>query len=184
MTIDPYRHNNLTTSSGTVTPSGTEYSALADSETLLVPLPPTPFFKIQDKFLFDHLVQDPDEAPTDRYNLYFLAFMVLGAGFHLPFNSFVAAVDYFMITYNRDDMAFVVASTNSYTVCLSVVANVLLVNRVSTHTRISFGYLAFMISLVTMAGLVVLTLLDRVDREVGFQVTVAATVFTGRFRII
>ena len=155
------------------------------SDTLLVPLPPTPYYKIEDKFLFDNLVEEnPGEAteegrPKDHYNLYFIAFMVLGAGFHLPFNSFVAAVDYFMLSFNRSNMAFIVASTNSYTVCLAVMINVVLVNRVSTHTRISFGYLAFMISLFSMALLVALTILNVVDSNVGFLVTIGATTFTG-----
>ena len=155
------------------------------SDTLLVPLPPTPYFKIEDKFLFDDVDTDDDSKnelpvkPKDWYNLHFIAFMVLGAGFHLPFNSFVAAVDYFMLTYNRSNMAFLVASTNSYTVCVAVVINVILVNRVSTHNRISFGYLAFMISLISMATLVIMTIYEVADTEVGFTVTIGATIFTG-----
>lgn len=152
------------------------------SDTLLVPLPPTPYYKIEDKFRFDDLVPEEEGEkgkPRDRCNLYFIAFMVLGAGFHLPFNSFVAAVDYFMLSYNRTNMAFLVASTNSYTVCLAVIINVVLVNRVSTHTRISFGYLAFMISLFSMTLLVALTILQGVASSAGFLVTIGATVFTG-----
>ena len=154
------------------------------SDTLLVPLPPTPYYKIEDKFRFDDLVSEDDQVkvkgePRDKYNLYFIAFMVLGAGFHLPFNSFVAAVDYFMLSYNKANMAFIVASTNSYTVCLAVIINVVLVNRVSTHARISFGYLAFMISLFSMTLLVALTILQDVHSSAGFLVTIGATVFTG-----
>ena len=152
------------------------------SDTLLVPLPPTPYYMIEDKFRFDDLVPEEEGEkgkPLDRCNLYFIAFMVLGAGFHLPFNSFVAAVDYFMLSYNRTNMAFIVASTNSYTVCLAVIVNVVLVNRVSTHTRISFGYLAFMISLFSMTLLVALTILQGVASSAGFLVTIGATVFTG-----
>lgn len=148
------------------------------SDTLLVPLPPTPYYKIQDRFLFDDLENGPAE-PRDRYNLYFIAFMVLGAGFHLPFNSFVAAVDYFMLSFSRSNMAFIVASANSYTVCVAVIANVALVNRISTHRRISFGYLAFLLSLCSMALLVALTILGAVGSDTGFLVTIAATVLTG-----
>lgn len=46
-------------------------------------------------------------------------------------------------------------------------------------SRISFGYVAFMISLGGMAVLVGLTMLDIVNHEVGFYFTVVATIFTG-----
>ena len=118
-------------------------------------------------------------APEDPWNLYFIAFMILGAGFHLPFNSFVAAVDYFMMTYKRDDMAFIVASCYTYTVCGAVLLNVLLVNKVSTHTRIQFGYLAFLVSLLAMAALVGWTLVWGVTATTGYLVTVTATILTG-----
>ena len=54
-------------------------------------------------------------------------------GFHLPYNSFVAAVDYFEEAYKRKDMGFVVSSTNSYMVCASVILNVVLVNKIKMH---------------------------------------------------
>lgn len=119
------------------------------------------------------------DQPKDKWNFYFISFMILGAGFHLPYNSFVAAVDYFMEVYKRSDMGFVVSSTNSYMVCASVVLNVVLVNKIGMHARISFGYVAFMISLGGMAVLVGLTMLDIVNHEVGFYFTVVATIFTG-----
>ena len=53
---------------------------------VLVPPPPSAFFKLEDKFVYDDIEkEDPDaeEVPTDPYHLYFIAFMVLGAGkFH------------------------------------------------------------------------------------------------------
>ena len=173
---------NLLTASSTVNSFGCEDSDLeGTSDTHLVPLPPTPYFKIIDKFLFDEVdtCGELPAEPKDWYNLHFIAFMVLGAGFHLPFNSFVAAVDYFMLTCNRSNMTFLVASTNSYTVCVAVVINVMLVNRVSTNIRISFGYLAFMISLVSMALLVGMTIFGVVNAELGFMITIGATIFTG-----
>ena len=45
------------------------------SETLIIPPPPpTPFYKIEERFVFDKA------GPVDKYNLYFVAFMILGAG--------------------------------------------------------------------------------------------------------
>ena len=188
-TVSLISSEDTTSIPATLESNSTQYSDLEEisiSETLLVPLPPTPYYKVEDKFLFDDLVDDISEEraceekrPRDRHNRYFIAFMVLGAGFHLPFNSFVAAVDYFMLSFNRNNMAFIVASTNSYTICLAVIINVVLVNKVSTHKRISFGYLAFMISLLSMALLVALTILGVVDSSSGFLVTIGATIFTG-----
>eukprot|EP00116_Pleurobrachia_bachei_P002157 sb/3462419/ len=129
--------------------------------------------------LHEMIISVEKEAPEDPWNLYFIAFMVLGAGFHLPFNSFVAAVDYFMMTYKRDNMAFIVASCYTYTVCGAVLLNVLLVNKVSTHARIHFGYLAFLVSLLAMAALVGWTLVWGVGATTGYLVTVTATILTG-----
>ena len=52
----------------------------------MVPLPPNPYFKVEEKFPFDELMNVTDDnekggdRPRDRYNLFFIAFMVLGAG--------------------------------------------------------------------------------------------------------
>ncbi|KAL5265312.1 hypothetical protein ACHWQZ_G006149 [Mnemiopsis leidyi] len=128
------------------------------------------------------VVSDNDkkaDQPKDKYNFFFISFMVLGAGFHLPYNSFVAAVDYFEEAYKRKDMGFVVSSTNSYMVCASVILNVVLVNKIKMHARISFGYVAFMISLGGMAVLVALTKFKVVGHDFGLYFTIVATIFTG-----
>eukprot|EP00116_Pleurobrachia_bachei_P001035 sb/3461297/ len=121
-----------------------------------------------------------DRPPRDRHNRYFIAFMILGAGFHLPFNSFVAAVDYFKTQFDRSDMGFVVSATNSHTVCAAVLLNILLVNKIGTHQRILFGYLAFSISLGAMVAVLLLTqVTDLITADIGFIVTIAATILTG-----
>jgi len=60
-----------------------------------------------------------------------------------------------------------------------VVANVLLVNKISTHRRIVFGYAAFFVSLAMMAVLVACTSAGLIADKTGFIITILATFLTG-----
>ncbi|XP_022904129.1 equilibrative nucleoside transporter 4 [Onthophagus taurus] len=85
--------------------------------------------------------------PTDTYNMVYLSFVLGGAGFLFPYNSFIMAMDYFKIRYPGTPVVFDMSLVYIVVAFLTVVANNLLVEICSLNTRINFGYVMSFITL-------------------------------------
>ncbi|XP_049873997.1 equilibrative nucleoside transporter 4 [Pectinophora gossypiella] len=90
---------------------------------------------------------DPAAPPPDRYNSVYLTLFVAGAAFLLPFNSFIMAVDYFQHHYPNTTIMFDMSTVYIASACVAVVTNNLLLDLFTYNTRITFGIL---VSLATM----------------------------------
>jgi|SRR6218665_1610810 len=94
--------------------------------------------------------------PLDNYRLIYLSLVVCGAGFLLPYNTFIVAVDFFRIRFPA--MTSIIDINVTY-VCLAF-AGVAIVNNLLTETvelrmRIVTGYLtsAVTLAIVTSADI-------------------------------
>ncbi|GBP94960.1 Equilibrative nucleoside transporter 4 [Eumeta japonica] len=92
-------------------------------------------------------VPDSNASPPDKYNSVYLTLFVAGVAFLLPFNSFIMAVDYFQLHYPETTIMFDMSTVYIASACVAVVANNLLLDLFTYNTRITFGIL---ISLATM----------------------------------
>ncbi|CAG9793845.1 unnamed protein product [Diatraea saccharalis] len=90
---------------------------------------------------------DPGAPPPDRYNSVYFTLFVAGAAFLLPFNSFIMAVDYFQHHYPDTTIMFDMSTVYIASACVAVVTNNLLLDLFTYNTRITFGIL---VSLATM----------------------------------
>ncbi|XP_063623481.1 equilibrative nucleoside transporter 4 [Cydia splendana] len=90
---------------------------------------------------------EPGAPPPDRYNSVYFTLFVAGAAFLLPFNSFIMAVDYFQHHYPNTTIMFDMSTVYIASACVAVVANNLLLDLFTYNTRITFGIL---VSLATM----------------------------------
>ncbi|XP_037973296.1 equilibrative nucleoside transporter 4 isoform X2 [Plutella xylostella] len=90
---------------------------------------------------------DPAGPPPDRYNSVYITLFVAGAAFLLPFNSFIMAVDYFQHHYPNSTIMFDMSTVYIASACVAVVVNNLVLDIFSNNTRITFGIL---VSLSTM----------------------------------
>ncbi|KAF9419041.1 hypothetical protein HW555_004368 [Spodoptera exigua] len=90
---------------------------------------------------------DPGAPPPDRYNSVYLTLFVAGAAFLLPFNSFIMAVDYFQMHYPNTTIMFDMSTVYIASACVAVCLNNLLLDLFTYNTRITFGIL---VSLATM----------------------------------
>ncbi|KAL0871964.1 hypothetical protein ABMA27_004406 [Loxostege sticticalis] len=90
---------------------------------------------------------EPSAPPPDRYNSVYVTLFVAGAAFLLPFNSFIMAVDYFQHHYPNTTIMFDMSTVYIASACVAVVANNLLLDLFTYNTRITFGIL---VSLATM----------------------------------
>ncbi|XP_059053856.1 equilibrative nucleoside transporter 4 [Achroia grisella] len=93
------------------------------------------------------MVPEPGAPPPDRYNSVYLTLFVAGAAFLLPFNSFIMAVDYFKDQYPDSTIMFDMSTVYITSACVAVVTNNLLLDLFTYNTRITFGIL---VSLATM----------------------------------
>ncbi|CAH0398729.1 unnamed protein product [Chilo suppressalis] len=90
---------------------------------------------------------DPGAPPPDRYNSVYFTLFVAGAAFLLPFNSFIMAVDYFQHEFPDTTIMFDMSTVYIASACVAVVTNNLLLDLFTYNTRITFGIL---VSLATM----------------------------------
>ncbi|XP_046411770.1 equilibrative nucleoside transporter 4 [Neodiprion virginianus] len=85
--------------------------------------------------------------PVDKCNFVYLALVLAGAGFLLPYNSFVIAVDYFQARYPGTTIIFDMSLVYITMAFFAVFANNVLVETLSLNTRITFGYLVSFVTL-------------------------------------
>ncbi|CAK1586206.1 unnamed protein product [Parnassius mnemosyne] len=90
---------------------------------------------------------EPSGPPPDRYNSVYFTLFVAGTAFLLPFNSFIMAVDYFQHHYPNSTIMFDMSTVYIASACVAVVINNLLLDLFTYNTRITFGIL---LSLATM----------------------------------
>ena len=94
--------------------------------------------------------QDRVVTPEDKFNIVYICMLIVGAGFLTPWGSFIGAIDYFFYYYLREFPAVSVVIPVSYlvTTFAATTINMTLVKRVGLHSRILFGYIMFIISLL------------------------------------
>eukprot|EP00118_Oscarella_pearsei_P015927 m.148023 g.148023 ORF g.148023 m.148023 type:complete len:482 (+) comp38488_c0_seq4:23-1468(+) len=106
-----------------------------------------------------------DAKPRDTWNLAYIFFVLAGAGFLFPYNSYISAIDYFEAVYPDEKFAFLVTAVYFYVTCPSVFLNTLIIRLISLRLRIRLSYILFLIALVTVLA-------------VNWQITVEGTAVT------
>ncbi|KAG0413367.1 hypothetical protein HPB47_009485 [Ixodes persulcatus] len=81
------------------------------------------------------------DPPEDRCHCIYLALVLAGVGFLLPYNSFIIAVDYFQAKYPGTTIVFDMSLVYILMAFFAVVVNNLLVETLPLQVRITFGYL-------------------------------------------
>ena len=78
--------------------------------------------------------------PKDNYNVIYCCLVLVGAGYLMPYNSFVTCVDYLQTNFPDEPVEFVLSFIYIVVSFISVFIANLTVKLVSTHTRILIGY--------------------------------------------
>ena len=91
-----------------------------------------------------------DMVPKDRFYLVYICMLMGGVGFLTPWTAYIGAIDYFFYYYKRDFPSVSVAIPVTYLVVTFFAAtlNIALVKRFGIHSRITFGYVMFIVSLL------------------------------------
>ncbi|XP_006817688.2 equilibrative nucleoside transporter 4-like [Saccoglossus kowalevskii] len=119
----------------------------------------------------DDMERTTDNA-KDKYNMIYVAMVLAGIGFLLPYNSFITAVDYFHTKYPNTTIVFDMSLTYILVAFIAVLLNNILVETFTLHTRISFGYIVSFLSLTFVAIFEVW--LDVFTQDVSYIIILAA----------
>ncbi|XP_017773860.1 PREDICTED: equilibrative nucleoside transporter 4 [Nicrophorus vespilloides] len=86
--------------------------------------------------------------PKDNYNIIYLSFVLGGAGFLFPYNSFIMAMDFFKNRYSGAPVVFDMSLIYISTAFATVLTNNFLVESYSLTARINFGYIISFFTLI------------------------------------
>jgi solute carrier family 29 (equilibrative nucleoside transporter), member 1/2/3 len=125
----------------------------------------------------DLLPHDP--PPADRLGVGYLVFFTLGAGFLLPWNAFITAVDYFSYLYPGAPVDRVFSVAYMLACLLPLLLIVLCFPKSSAPARINTGLAFFTLALLAVPAMDAAYVKGRPGLYGAFDVTVAATVLCG-----
>ena len=110
--------------------------------------------------------------PRDRFYLVYIAMVVTGAGILFPYNSYIAAADYFYYIYPDKYPETVFPFTYMYVTLAGVLFTVATLDVFPLHGRILFGYINFSIALLFVPLLDIGVSGCIMDTNVAFGLTV------------
>ena len=122
-----------------------------------------------------------NREPRDRFNLVYLCMLTAGAGFLLPWNSYITAIDYFFFLYRSEfsTVSEAIPFTYLLTTLFFSTINIGLVGLISIHWRIRFGYIMFSLSLVFIPLLDIGINNCTVSTHVSYYLTLLTIVVVG-----
>ena len=117
--------------------------------------------------------------PKDKFHIVYISFILVGAGFLFPYNSFIAAADYFLLLYPTKYPEVVLPFVYISLTTLSILINVFTVELFPIHARLGFGYGTFIIALITIPLLDIGVSNCSLDVNVSFSVTLLCVILVG-----
>ncbi|CAA2958224.1 equilibrative nucleotide transporter 1 [Olea europaea subsp. europaea] len=116
---------------------------------------------------------NPRKIPKDNFNMAYIIYFTLGAGYLLPWNAFITAVDYFSYIYPDVSVDRVFAVVYMLIGLMSLLFIVAFAHKSNSFVRINVGMVLFVIALLTVPLMDVWYIKGRVGVYVGYYVTVA-----------
>ncbi|CAA6664196.1 unnamed protein product [Spirodela intermedia] len=119
-------------------------------------------------------------APRDRLHLAYVVYFILGAGFLVPWNTFITAVDYFSYLYPAVPIDRVFSI--SYMTCALIFLIIMVgwwAHRSGASIRINSGLVLFVVSLLLVPIVDVAYVKGRQGLYTGYDITVVAVVLSG-----
>lgn len=119
-------------------------------------------------------------APRDGFHLAYVVYFILGAGFLVPWNAFITAVDYFSYLYPAAPIDRVFAV--SYMICALIFLIIMVgwwAHRSGASVRINTGLVLFIVSLLIVPILDVAYVKGRQGLYTAYDITIAAVVLSG-----
>ncbi|KAF8378093.1 hypothetical protein HHK36_029429 [Tetracentron sinense] len=121
----------------------------------------------------------PHKIPKDSFHFAYIIYFTLGAGFLIPWNAFITAVDYFSYLYpdTSVDRVFSVVYMVVCLVCLLII--VAYAHKSDAFIRINVGLVLFTLSLLVVPVMDVAYIKGRTGLYSGYYTTVAVVALSG-----
>ncbi|XP_077247974.1 equilibrative nucleotide transporter 1-like [Tasmannia lanceolata] len=130
----------------------------------------------------EFLLQIPEasaKVPKDAFHLAYIFYFTLGAGFLLPWNAFITAVDYFTYLYPEVSVDRVFAVTYMLVCLLFLLFIIGWAHKSSAYLRINIGLALFVLSLLIVPLTDLLYVKGTRGLYSGYYITVAAVALSG-----
>ncbi|XP_078166756.1 equilibrative nucleotide transporter 1 [Carex rostrata] len=119
------------------------------------------------------------EPPQDYFSIGYLIYFTLGAGFLIPWNAFITAVDYFTYLYPAVPVDRVFSVSYMFSCFIPLLFIVAYAHKSSASLRINSGLSLFTLALIIVPVMDAVYVKGRQRMYPGYDVTVAATVLCG-----
>ncbi|EPS69876.1 equilibrative nucleoside transporter 1, partial [Genlisea aurea] len=129
---------------------------------------------------FQPLVPETSKsAPKDSFHFAYIVYYTLGAGYLLPWNAFITAVDYFAYLYPDASVDRVFSVVYMLVGMVSVATTIAFVHKSNSFWRINLGYVLFLVALLAVPLTDFFYVKGRVGIYGGYYLTVAITGLCG-----
>ncbi|KAH7372612.1 hypothetical protein KP509_17G013000 [Ceratopteris richardii] len=121
----------------------------------------------------------PSGPPADTYGLTYGIFFLLGAGYLVPWNAFITAIDYFELLYpsRHIDYVFSIVYMVPSLICISLIT--FFGRRISATLRVNAGLVMFIIMLIVVPVMGAVFIKNAKGTEVTYIITVFAAALNG-----
>ncbi|CAO2829245.1 unnamed protein product [Amaranthus hypochondriacus] len=123
--------------------------------------------------------ESPKDIPKDSFHFAYIIFFTLGAGFLLPWNAFITAVDYFDYLYPDRSVDRIFSVVYMLVALFSLLIIIFLPRKSDAFVRINVGLGLFVVSLLIVPLMDVFYIKGRIGVYDGFYVTVGALGLSG-----
>ncbi|KAK6160166.1 hypothetical protein DH2020_003547 [Rehmannia glutinosa] len=120
-----------------------------------------------------------DKIPKDSFHLAYIIYFTLGAGYLLPWNAFITAVDYFTYLYPDASVDRVFAIVYMLVGLTSLLFIIAFAHKSNSIVRINVGYVLFLVALLAVPLMDVWYVKGRVGVYGGYYATVAVVGLCG-----
>lgn len=121
----------------------------------------------------------PQKIPEDSFHLAYIIYFTLGAGYLLPWNAFITAVDYFTYLYPDASVDRIFAVAYMLVGLVFLLFIVFYAHVSASYVRINVGLVLFVVSLLIVPIMDAVYIKGRTDLYWGFYVTVGAIGLSG-----
>jgi len=125
------------------------------------------------------LLATEKSPPKDTFHFAYIIYFTLGAGFLLPWNGFITAVDYFDYLYPNQSVDRIFAVVYMLVGLLSLLFIIFAARKSDAYVRINMGLGLFVVALLVVPIMDVVYIKGRSGLYDGFYVTVAALGLSG-----
>ncbi|GAB2297351.1 Epsin-1, required for endocytosis and actin patch assembly [Dionaea muscipula] len=121
----------------------------------------------------------PKKVPDDSFHLTYIIYFTLGAGFLLPWNAFITAVDYFDYLYPGVSVDRIFAVVYMIVALVSLLVIIFYAHKSDAYVRINAGLVLFVVALLVVPVMDATYIKDQSGLYAGFYVTVGAIALCG-----